>query len=295
MRKGKSMKFSKIYKALGVLIVLVFLFFFFSKKEKATQQPNNAETILKRQDLTQKVTISGQVWPKKRLDIKPPFSGYIEKIFVKTGEKVKAGSPLITFSPSLSKGENNHPLRAAFNGVVTQIIKTEGEYVTETSDQNLVMRVDDLDELFVLANVPELDVAKLKIGQEASIRISSLISELFKGSISEISLSAKEKDRYTPGNTEFQVKVLLKSHDPRLMPGMSAMIDVITNKANNVLALPHEYIQEQDNKYFVTLTNGERKDITLGLQTDEAAEVKSGLNEGDKIKIVDFLNSNKSE
>ena len=85
------------------------------------------------------MTISGVLWPKKRLDIKPPFNGYIEKIFVKIGDKVKAGTPLITFSPSLGKGETNFPVRSAFDGVVSQIIKTEGEYVTESGNQNLIL------------------------------------------------------------------------------------------------------------------------------------------------------------
>lgn len=284
--------FKKNYKITAVIFIVLILSFVFIKKDK-NQKTDTSQTTVKRQDLTQRVTISGVLWPKKRLDIKPPFNGYIEKIFVKIGDKVKVGTPLITFSPSLGKGETNFPVRSAFDGVVSQIIKTEGEYVTESGNQNLILRVEDVSDLYVLAAVPELDIAKVKIGQEATVRVSSLLGETFTGSISEISLSAQEKDQngMSNSNTEFQVRIHLNSHDPRLLPGMSALMDILTNKATSVLTLPHEYVQEENGKYYVTTTNAEKKPVEVGLQTESDVEIKSGLNEGDKVKIVDFLNT----
>jgi hypothetical protein len=71
---------------------------------------------------------------------------------------------------------------------------------------------------------------------------------------------------------------------------MSVVMDVITNKRESVMALSHEFIQEDEEGYFVNLENGNKKRVKLGLQTDEAAEILSGLTEGEKVRPIDFLN-----
>jgi HlyD family secretion protein len=230
------------------------------------------------------------------LDVKPPFSSYIEKVYVKIGDRVKQGDPLVTFSPSLGRGETNFPVRSAFSGVVTQVLKNEGEHVLDSGDQNnIVVRVEDLSQLYVMVVAPELDIAKLKVGQEATIRISSLVGETFSGKISEISMSAKDRERWGSSSAEFQLKVQLNEHDARLFPGMSALLDIVTDRANHVLTLPHEYIQEKNGAFFVTAASGQTKNIVLGLRSEEGAEIKSGLTEGDRVQVIDFLKLPKIE
>lgn len=285
------MKSSSLIKVLvPVLVVGAGLIFWLGSSNTDSSVASNSYGKVRRQDLIQRVTISGQVYPKRRLDVKTPYTGYVRKLYVKIGERVKAGDPLITFSPSLGEGETNYPIRAAFNGVVTQVQSQEGEYLMNGSPA-IVVRVDDLSELYVQASVPELDVAKIRVGQEAKIKISSLLGEIFKGVITETALAAVDKgdDRWGSSSSEYKIKVLIEAKESKLLPGMSALLDVITNKAENALVLSHEYIQQDDGRYFVTLASGEQKDITLGLQTEEAVEVKSGLNEGDRVRVIDFM------
>jgi len=272
---------------LGLIVVFVL-----DRPHESNGDANPNVARVARQDLTQRVTISGQVWPEHRLDIKPPFNGYITKIYVKIGDRLKRGAPIVTFSPSLSEGEINHPIRAGFDGIVTQVLRTEGEYVLEAGDQNnLVIRMEDFSNLYILGSVPELDIAKVKVGEEAMVRVSSLVGEIFKGKIIEMGLSAKDKDRYGSSTaTEFQIRVKLDSHDPRLLPGMSAVMDVIAEKREKVLSLAHEFVQEDDKGFFVTTDRGSVKRVTIGMQTAEAVEIKEGLNEGDKVRAIDFLN-----
>jgi multidrug efflux pump subunit AcrA (membrane-fusion protein) len=293
------MKFSNRSKLSMLVLILaaVLIAYAKSKSSKPDMQAGNQSVTATRQTLIQRVTIAGGIWPRKRLDVKPPFNGYIAKLFVKIGDHVKSRDPVVTFSPSLSGAENNFPMRVGFDGIVTQVLKQEGEYVTETGDTNLVVRIEDLSELSVLATVPELDVAKIKIGQEAQVKLSAILGESFKGEIREIALSAKDKPQWSGGSTssEFQIKVLLKTHDPRLVPGMSAMMDVITQKKENVLALGHEFVEEDKDGYFATLMTGEKRRLKVGMQTDEAVEIISGLNEGEKVRAIDFLNQPKMD
>jgi multidrug efflux pump subunit AcrA (membrane-fusion protein) len=201
----KSLALTKIF--VGVLAIAIIVYFV----SQVIRSKNTTEDMhlgaVKTQKLLQRVTISGQIWPRKRFDIRPPFNAYIIKLYVKVGDHLKYHDPIITFSPSLSLGETNFPLRAGFDGVVTQVLRSEGEYVTEAGDQNLILRVEDLSELSVLGSVPELDIAKIKLGQEALIRVSSLVGETFTGHITEIGLSARNKDNSSSASSEFQIKV----------------------------------------------------------------------------------------
>ncbi len=286
------MKFSKSIKLVLAAVVLILLSVWGWKKWGSANK-NSAGNVglVKKQDLVQRVTVSGSLFPRHRLDVKPSFAGFVQKLYVKIGDNVKAGDPLVMFSPSMGRSESNYPVRASFSGRVTQVLKNEGEYVLESGDQNLVLRIDDLSELYIQASVPELDIAKIKKGQKTKIRFSSLAGENFTGVIQEISMSARDKDRWSSSSTEFQIKILLESHDPQLMPGMSALVDVITNKKDQVLTLAHEYIQEDpDGSYFVTTKQNVKQKVELGLQTEEAVEIKSGLNEGDSVRVIDFLN-----
>ncbi|PWU22057.1 MAG: hypothetical protein C5B49_01495 [Bdellovibrio sp.] len=283
--------------ALLVVSLLVGAFFVVAKRATwwsssgvAPHSGGSLTASVKRGDLFQRVPIAGFVAPRKRLDVKAPYSGYVQRLYVKVGGSVRTGDPLVMFSPSLGQGETNFPVRASFPGVVTQVLKTEGEYIQETGEQNLVLRVDDLSQLFIQAAIAELDVAKVKNGQNAKIRISSLGDEQFEAEVEEVSLSAKDKEKWGSTSAEFQLKVRIKNKDARLRPGMSAVVDIETNEARNVLVLPLEYIQRSTDGTFVTLVSGEKRPVKLGLQTDEAVEIQSGLVERDEVRIVDFLN-----
>jgi membrane fusion protein (multidrug efflux system) len=290
------MKQSRVFKVILVVVLIAGTVFWW--RTRAAHRAEKARVgygEVKRQDLVQRVTISGQIWPKKRLDVMSSFRGYVQKVFVKIGDHVKAKDPLVIFSPSLGEGENNFPVRATFAGVVTEVLKQEGDLAPETGEQSLAVRVEDITQFFVHATVPELDVAKVKVGQEALARVSALPGDNFKGEIEEISLSARDKDRYSSSSTEYQLKIVLKNHNPHLFPGMTAVLDIITSKKVGVLALSHEFVQSADGSYFVTMANGVKRPVTVGLQTDEAVEILTGLSEHDLVQPIDFLSLPKVE
>jgi multidrug efflux pump subunit AcrA (membrane-fusion protein) len=77
--------------------------------------------------------------------------------------------------------------------------------------------------------------------------------------------------------------------DPQLEPGMSVICDIIAKKVTGVLFLPDEFIQKDKDKYFITDENGQSKPVEVGIQNEEAFEIKSGVTEGQKVRETDFL------
>jgi multidrug efflux pump subunit AcrA (membrane-fusion protein) len=78
--------------------------------------------------------------------------------------------------------------------------------------------------------------------------------------------------------------------DEQLKPGMSTVLDIIPAKKSDILTVPHEYIDKQGEKYFVTTKDGAQKEIQVGMQNESIVEIISGLKEGDEITQVDFIN-----
>lgn len=245
-------------------------------------------------DLIQRVTISGAISPAHTVAVTAPYDGYIRKIFVKMGESVRVGDPLVTISQlAHSKNEELYPIASPINGQVVTITKREGEFVehavSATSAQS-ILRVDDLSKLYVECDVAELDYPKLKIGQTVVIKAAAVTSRTYQGRIESISQAAKSQDRYDRSRVEFSVRIVVVDADAQLRPGMSTMVDVITKELKNVVLLRHEFIwkDKDKDKYYVITTSGERRDVTVGDQNEEVFEIKSGITEGTPVKPVDF-------
>lgn len=261
----------------------------FSRGGSSENEAKGIGTV-KRETLEQKITIAGNIIPNRSTVVTAPFTGYVKKLFVTVGQDVKAGDPLVTMTQSLQSSENSFPLRAPFPGKVVQIGRTEGQLSHDGNLQEFILRVDDLSKLFITASAPEIDWIKIKPGQEVEIRAAPVNDRTYQGVIRELSLASKqEENNYSNSSkVEFPVKLEILDADKQLSPGMSVVVDIIANKKENVLTLLHEYVNRDGTKYFVTLANGQKRDIEIGIQNEEAFEIKSGLQEGDKVKQVDF-------
>ncbi len=270
--------------ALALILVVAAAWIFFSNG--ADKKTRFGKPIT--QDLIQRITIAGTVVPFRKTTIAAPFEGYVRKIFVKIGDTVKPGDPIVSIVQSLQAAEPVFPLRSPFGGLVMQIEKAEGEYVKQGDPKDFIVRIDDLSHLYVFARVPEIDVLKLKYEQEAIIKASAILDHTYKGKVVDISQAARQTDDWQRANVEFNVKIEITDSDARIKPGMSCVLDIISNKKEKVLTLRHEYVYKDNEGPFVFTKKGQKKRIRTGLQNEEMLEVLEGLSEQDEVEQVDF-------
>ena len=245
-----------------------------------------------RGDFSVKVTLAGTVVPVKRTLVSAPYTGFVKKIFVKVGDRVRVGSPLVEFSQSLMSADENPPLRSPLQGVVVQVEKTEGEYLKEGDPKEFILRIDDLSRIFVLGQVPEMDLVKLALGQETEVRVTAILNKTYQGVLRELSLSSRQKDAYSGSQSvEFPVRIEILNPDEKIKTGMTALVDVTTLKKQDVLYIRHEFLRFSGNDRFVILKNGTRRAVIIGDQNDEVVEITSGLSEGDLLQQIDFAGS----
>ena len=270
-----------------LIIIVAALGYWMLSKNKAKQV--NLGSVTK-SDVVQRVTVAGAISPNKRSIITAPFKGYVQKLYVKLGQQVKEGQPLFSLSESLVSPENNHPIRAPFAGTVVQVMKSEGEYVKDNDLSDFVLRIDDFSKFYVLAEAPEIEAIRLKVGQEAIIRAAAVINQSYKGIVREISLAAKTEEKWSRSQQViFHIKIEVLDSDENLRSGMSVLVDVVTEKRPGVLTLANDYINREKDEYFVITPDGTRKPIKLGLRNESVSEILDGLSEGEKVQAVDFL------
>ncbi len=244
---------------------------------------------VERGDILQRVSVSGLLVPARRTVIVAPYAGYVGELFVGVGAKVKKGDPLVRVVQTLQGASDQaFPIRAPFTGIVTNVFAREGEAVEANRDRGSLLRLDDLTELWIEADLPEIDVAKVRVGLEAIVRPAGDPGKSFKGEVRTIALAAKEGKDWERGKVDFPIRIFLKERDEVLKPGMTLVVDVVVAKAEGVLTLRQEFVRKESDKFYVTTLDGGRKEVQIGLQNEERVEIRAGLAEGEKVRMVDF-------
>lgn len=179
-----------------------------------------------------------------------------------------------------AQGElRKHRIYAPIGGVLTRVDAKEGEFssigstpFSLSSDASFEME----------ANVPEADIAKIKLNDTAKITLDAYGSDvLFEGRVIAIDPAETIIDNVPT----YKVTLHFLKNDPRIKSGMTANIDVATAKKENVLVVPVRTIETKDGKKFVTLVNEDTStkevEVSIGLRgSDGQMEIVSGVSEG---------------
>jgi len=135
--------------------------------------------------------------------------------------------------------------------------------------------------------VDEIDILKVKTGQKAMISVDAVPDKTFTGTVSFISPYGTTE---TSSVVKFAVTIQLDPTDVELKGSLTATADVAIYNAENVLVVPLSAVTITPAGSFVTVISGdngqtEKRQVTLGIQNFQFAEVLSGLKEGDKVII----------
>ena len=165
---------------------------------------------------------------------------------------------------------------APMTGVLSRYDCAVGEVV---QPERSMFKLTDLKFVQVSADLPEIDLARVKLGDKVVIKIASYPNQQFTGTVSYISVNVNPDTRSVP------IRARLANPDGRLRTNMFAEIDLEGN-ARNFLACPQAAVQEHDGKkiVFVKCSQGfEERPITLGAQGRNYDEVLTGLKAGEVV------------
>ena len=176
------------------------------------------------------------------------------------------------------KANDTFTLYSKYAGTVQKLNVKEGE---KFSPKMPLFVLSDLSSLWLLAEIYETDLPKIKIGDEAEIVFPYLPGEKFSGKISFIYPTLSVKTRTAKARIE------LKNKDNKLMPKMFADVTIKSQPKQNALVVPETAVIRSGKHNIVILSLGEGKfkptEIRLGIYSDGYYEVLSGINENDVI------------
>lgn len=204
------------------------------------------------------------------------------------------------------------------SGTISRLSVELGERVVGTAQMagTEIVRVADLQNMEVVVDVNENDIVKVEIGDSAKVEVDAYLRREFTGVVTEIANSA-ESDLKSDQVTNFKVKVriLPKSYEDLtegkpdsyspFRPGMTATVDIITNKKENLIGVPISAIVIRtdtsgiDQRSFQNKNwkKGDRfeavfvkedeiaklKAVTTGIQDETNIEIITGLEEGETV------------
>jgi len=171
---------------------------------------------------------------------------------------------------------------APFSGTVVAVDTNPGDSVAPGT---VALELADLSSLQVAVSVSEVDINRLKVGQEVDLSLDAVQGKSFTGTVSTIGYLGTT----TQGVVNFPVTVVIQHPDPSLKPGMTASAAVVTDKKANVLLVPNRAIHVVGGQRTVTvLFEGQQIPVTVqvGLSNDTQTEITGGqLREGDTIVL----------
>jgi len=155
------------------------------------------------------------------------------------------------------------------------------------SHQGLIS-LPDISKMLVDTQVREIDIHKVELQQDVRVQIDAYPDTIFHGKVHLIGSLAKA-DRNIPAGTKyFQVQILLQESDSRLRPGMTARIEILVDRFDDVLYVPLEGVFEKaDQKvcYVVRGNGAEEKIVQVGKFNNDFIIIEDGLHEGEQIYL----------
>jgi len=206
--------------------------------------------------------------------------------------------------------------KAPIDGVIANLPVRIGQYVLASFSTTPLLTIADMSEINVEVQVDETDIARVRVGQKARIRVDALGDQVLEGVVSEVGRAAlirggQALPELTPSGQEakdFKVVIRLVDLTPevrdRLRPGMSATATITTDMRENVIAVPPAALVERDAEEVgaqVDSANGQKKrlqgvfivqdnraifrPVETGISGEMEIEIVSGLEEGMEVIV----------
>jgi multidrug efflux pump subunit AcrA (membrane-fusion protein) len=136
--------------------------------------------------------------------------------------------------------------------------------------------------MLVRVKVNQADLHLLRAGQSARISLDAYPGLEFRGKVEQVA-PVGTTSRLTDRVRNFVAIVSIQGNHPKLMPDLSAAVDVELERKDNAIVLPRDAVFTEENSFSVRVVDGDRiseRAITVGATNDHEVVVTSGLEPG---------------
>ena len=147
----------------------------------------------------------------------------------------------------------------------------------------------DISTMVADTEVNEIDIGKVTVGGPVEVRLEAYPGTIFHGQILKIGSLAKFRQSRTGNATGikvFDVTVKIEEKDPRLKPGLTATLEIIVDRQENVISVPLLAIVSRQGEHHVFVSHGgkiEERKVVLGPSNEQSIVVQQGLRPGEQL------------
>lgn len=173
-------------------------------------------------------------------------------------------------------------LKAPQAGTVTKQDAKVGQIVTMSTPIITIISQDDLD---VEANVSEINIGKVMVGDSVSMKFDAFPGEVFTGVVTYI----EPGETLVDGVVNYKVTIAFNEEYPNMKSGLTSKIEIVTEEKKSILTVPQYAVISNENGTFVskqTSASFSQVPVTVGIRgQDGTVEIVAGVNEGDVLEI----------
>jgi macrolide-specific efflux system membrane fusion protein len=184
-------------------------------------------------------------------------------------------------------------ITAPIDGTVVAIVVQQGQTVNAIQTAPTIVKLADLDQMVVKAEISEADVVHVHPGQDVSFTILGEPEKHFEATVRDVEPAPSEIEDSDTINTDKAIYYngLLDVDNPEhlLRIGMTTQVSIVLDKAEGVLTVPSASLKRSsDGGYYVEVWDAASKTahaqaVEVGLNDKVTAEIKSGLAAGDRV------------
>lgn len=197
----------------------------------------------------------GTVIAPQSFQVRAAVNQSVREVFVKEGDTVKAGAPLIAFDDAGIRS-------APFAGTVTSVLLKKGEILFPATSALILVNLTDL---HIEVSLEQQAVLRVQKDQKVWVSFESVRGERFEGRVQSV----------FPRDAQFMVRINLERFPDGTLPGMTADVAIEIGRKENVLSIPLRAVSSGR----VTVRRAGRtvkETVKLGILDGQWAEVVSG-------------------
>lgn len=171
------------------------------------------------------------------------------------------------------------------SGTIIESNAVEGQMLT---DSTVMMKIADLSNLDVEAQVSEYDIAQIQVGQKVEMTNDGIEGKVYTGTVTKIEPTASSQSTMSGTETVVPIVVHMDNPDELMKPGFSLDLEIIVEDLSDVAYVPLSAVgKEKDDSYYVYKIDEndvlQKTTITLGSTNDTSAVIESGISVGEKV------------
>lgn len=240
-------------------------------------ETSNAASALT--DATFVAETSGKALLQAQADLNLKTIGNRKEVIAAQRAQVSAAeATLASLQTELSKRK----LVAPIDGIVTSVAVEIGE---STQPGTVAVALQAKGNFEIVTNISEIDIGKVNVGDPVHVTLDAFPrTQTWTGKV----LSINPAEKVVEGVIFYETRVVFDQEDARLRSGMTANLTIETDRRESVLRVPLRGLKERREKTYVdVLENGAavEKEIVVGVQNTDHAELVSGVDEGMEVVV----------